>query len=73
MFGELKNVFRLTRIEHSKGRKQNISTSFHGKPVRFLYLRTLDDSNMHLEFFQKKRENDIVNDRMIVSWVKKYI
>ena len=55
MFGELKNVFRLTRIEHSKGRKQNISTSFHGKPVRFLYLRTLDDSNMHLEFFSKEK------------------
>ena len=28
-------------------------------------LRTLDDFNMHLDFFRKKRENDIVNDSVI--------
>ena len=27
---------------------------------KFFYLRTLDDFNMHLDFFQKKRENDSV-------------
>ena len=55
MFGELKNLFWLTKIELSKDREQNISICFHGVHVRFLCLPTLDDFNMHLDFFQKKR------------------
>ena len=55
MFGELKNLLWLTKIELSKDRQQNISICFHGVHVRFLCLPTLDDFNMHLDFFQKKR------------------
>ena len=61
-FGEPKNVFWLTKIELPKYREQNIATCFNGVPVRFLYPQTLDDFNMHLDFFQKKSENVIVND-----------
>ena len=53
LFGKLKNVFWLTKIELSKDREQNIATSFHGIPLRFLYPWTSDDFNMHLDFFSK--------------------
>ena len=53
LLGKLKNVFWLTKIELSKDREQNIATSFHGIPLRFLYPWTSDDFNMHLDFFSK--------------------
>ena len=53
MFGDIKSVFWLSKIELSKDREQTISTYFHGVPVRFLYPRTWDD--MYLGFFQKKK------------------
>ena len=54
MFGELKNVFWLTKIELSKDGEQNISACFHGVPIRFFYPRILDDFNMQLYFFKRK-------------------
>ena len=65
IFGEPKNVFWLTKIELPKHREQNIGTCFNRVPVSFLCPQTLDDFNMHLDFFQKKRENVIVNDSVM--------
>ena len=45
------------------GREKNISTCFR-KTVRFKYPETVDDFNMELTFFQKKRQLD--NDIDIV-------
>ena len=55
MFSELKNLFWLSKVELSKDREQNISTCFYRVPLTFLYPQTLNDFNMHLDFFLKEK------------------
>ena len=63
LFGELKEIFWISKIPLSKEREKNISICF-GKIVRFNYPQTVDDFNMELTFFQRKRQLD--NDIDIV-------
>ena len=63
LFGELKEIFWISKIPLSKEREKNKSICF-GKIVRFKYPQTVDDFNMDLTFFQRKRQLD--NDIDIV-------
>ena len=55
LFGELEEIFWISKIPLSMEREKSISTCF-GKTVRFKYLQTLDDFDMELTFFQRKRQ-----------------
>ena len=55
IFGDIKSVLWLSKMELSKDREQTISTCFHSVPVRFLYPRAWDDFNMYLVFFFRKK------------------
>ena len=57
MFDELKEIFWLTKISFSAGREKNILSCFR-KTVRFKYSETVDQFDMELTFFQRKRQSD---------------
>ena len=60
LFGELKEIFRSSKIPLSVEREKTISVCFQ-KQVHFKYLQTVDDFNIELAFFQRKQhlDNDI--------------
>ena len=62
-FGNLKEIFWISKILLSSEREKNISCCFQ-QHVDFKYPQTIDDFNMHLTFFQRKRHVD--NDVNIV-------
>ena len=55
LFGELNEIFWISKIPLS--REKNISACFQ-KYVDFKYPQTMDEFNMHLTFFQRKRQVD---------------
>ena len=57
MFDELKEIFWITKISVSAGREKNILSCFR-KTVRFKYSETVDQFDMELTFFQRKRQSD---------------
>ena len=63
LFAELNKIFWISKIPPSSEREKNISTWFQ-KYVDFNYPQTIDELNIHLKFFQRKRQVD--NDTDIV-------
>ena len=57
MFGELKEIFWISNIPLSGEREKNISTCFK-KTVKFKYPETVDQFDMGLTFFQRKRQSN---------------
>ena len=57
MFGNLKEIFWISKILLSIEREENISSCFQ-QHVDFKYPQTIDEFNMHLTFFQRKRHVD---------------
>ena len=69
MFGNLKDIFWLSKKVFSRDREQNISSYFDVK-VNFKYLQTLDEFNMELVVVQKKKkrkETDESIDNVMVE------
>ena len=63
LFGELKEIFWLSKISLSAEREKNIYTYFQ-KQANFKYPQTVDDFDMELAFFQRKKH--LVNNIDIV-------
>ena len=57
LFGELKEIFWISRIPLSAEREKNISTCFK-KTVKFKFPQTVDELDMELTFFQRKRQSN---------------
>ena len=56
LFGELKEIFWISKIPLSTGREKSISECF-SKNVNFKYPNSMDEFNMNLAFFSKKKTN----------------
>ena len=59
LFDELKEIFWISKIPLSMERETNISTCFK-KSVRFKYSQTVENYNVELTFFQRKRDDNVV-------------
>ena len=57
MFGELKEISWISKIPLSAEREKNISTCFK-KTVKFKFPQTVDELDMELTFFQRKRQSN---------------
>ena len=74
MFGEIKEVIRLSKIPLSKDRENNIRECFVDKEMDFKYTNNIDEFDGLLEYFQRQRapwnENflseNIKLDRLII-------
>ena len=55
LFGELKEIFWISKIPLSMEREENISLCF-GKSVNFRHRQSVGKFNMELTFFQKKTD-----------------
>ena len=66
MFGELKEIFWISKISLSTEREQNIVACFQ-KHITFKYLQNLDDFNTELTLFQRKRDNDNCNENFVMG------
>ena len=60
---KLKEIFWLTKITLSKEREQKITSCLDLK-VNFKYPQTVDEFIMEIYFFQRKKDNDVVNNVM---------
>ena len=60
---KLKEIFWLTKITLSKEREQKITNCLDLK-VNFKYPQTVDEFIMEIYFFQRKKDNDVVNNVM---------
>ena len=58
LFGELKEIFWILEIPLSMEREKDISACFC-KNSRFKYSQTVDDFNMKLSFFHRKRDDNV--------------
>ena len=58
LFDKLKEIFWISKIPLSMEREKNISTCFK-KTVRFKYSQTVDNYNVELTFFQRKRDDNV--------------
>ena len=66
MFGELKEIYWITKVPLSDQRERNIKSCFN-KHVDFKYPQTVEEFNMNLAFFQRQKNVD--NDFVILfSW-----
>ena len=61
LFCKLKKIFWILKISLSTERERNIKSCFK-KHVDFKYPQNLDDFNMELDFFQRKREDSNCNE-----------
>ena len=57
MFGNLKEIFWISKIPFSTKREKKIPSCFQ-QHVDFKFPQTIDESNIHLTFFQRKRHVD---------------
>ena len=58
MFGELKTVHWVSKINLSKNREGEIRSCFVDTPIEFHYLSDLSEFNVLIETFQQKRLED---------------
>ena len=56
LFGDLKEIFWISKISLSSERKENIKSCFK-KHVNFKYPHSLEHFNMELNFCQRKRKD----------------
>ena len=56
-FGELEEIFWIQKLPHSMEIEKSIPTYF-GNNVKFMYPQTVDNFDMELTFFQRKRQLD---------------
>ena len=63
MFGNIKEVYWLSKISLSKDRENNISDCFDVE-VNFKYPKNLEEFNELLDFFQRRKEKNC-NDNLI--------
>ena len=74
MFGEIKEVYWISKIELFSDRKSNFRDCFRGKNVDFKYPVDVNEFDDFLEFYQRKKadynenylDEDMVLDRLIV-------
>ena len=62
LFGEIKEIFWISKISLSSEREDNIKACFK-EHVEFKYPNNIEDFNIYLDFFQRKRDtecNDIL-------------
>ena len=55
LFGEFNEIFWISNTPLSSEREKNISICFR-KYLNFKYPQTIDELNMHLTFFERKRQ-----------------
>ena len=55
LFGDIKEVYWVSKIELSIDRENNIRDCFHEKNVDFKYPTNVDDFYDFLEFYQRKK------------------
>ena len=67
LFTELKEIFWISKISLSTKREENIKSCFK-KHVDFKYPQNLDDFNMELDFFQRKRWVKIIYSISLLPW-----
>ena len=66
LFGELKEIFWISKISLPTERKENIKSCFK-KHVDFKYPQNLNDFDMELDFFQRKREDNNCNENIVMG------
>ena len=65
LFGELKEIFWISKISLSSERGDNSRSCFK-KHVEFKYPNNIEDFNMYLDFIQRKRDTEC-NDNILVG------
>ena len=66
LFDELKEIFWISKISLSLEREENIKGCLK-KTVNFTYPHSLENFNMELDFFQRKREDSDFNDNILMG------
>ena len=56
MFGDIKEVYWLSREDKIREREENVSKYFN-KHVDFKYPKSIEDFILCLDFFQRKKKN----------------
>ena len=55
LFGEIMEIYWISKIEFSNEREENIKDCFKDQNVDFKYLKNVEDFNNLLEFYQLKK------------------
>lgn len=66
MFGDLKEIFQISKISLSSEKEENIKGSYR-KEANFKCPENFDDFSMLLNYFQRKREDSDCNDNILMG------